>query len=71
MNSNGIEDEIITVVLDKLFQIKNKLVLKDIFTRVLRQEIYNKNKALESVDFESESTEKEYDEPDKREYVIA
>jgi len=56
LNSNGMEDEIINAVLDKLFEIKNKLVLKDIFTRVLRQEIFMKKRDLEESDFESNST---------------
>lgn len=50
------EDEIINAVLDKLFEIKNKLVLKDIFTWVLRQEIYMKKWDYEESDFESNST---------------
>ena len=59
------EDEIVNAVLDKLFEIKNPLILKDIFTRVLKQEIYMKKRDSEASDFESLSTHIEWEENER------
>jgi len=34
----------VNVIIDKLFELENMLVLKDIFTRVLKTEVYLKQK---------------------------
>ena len=65
------EDEIVNAVLDKLFEIKNPLILKDIFTRVLKQEIFMKKRDSEASDFESLSTHKEWEENERNDFVVA